>query len=236
MIQTSRLAGRVVVLCVAALALSVSNARAELVFFASGRTLSISTYRVEDGWLVLALRGGGEMRLEPSAVVRITPDEVPYPEPPAPVDAAAAAADQAESVPLSAALSAYDESLAAVSRYAAIIDRASTAHGVDPKLVRAVIQVESSYQARARSRRGAMGLMQLMPSTARQYSVANPYDPAANVDAGTRHLKALLVRYPLALALAAYNAGEGTVERFGGIPPFPETRSYVTRILKLLRG
>ncbi len=236
MIWNRRLVCRIVVLGLAALASSVSSARAELAFFASGRTLSISSYRVEDGWLVLALRGGGEMRCEPSAIVRIAPDEVPHPEPVAPVETAAAVADPADSLPLSPARSDNDERLAAGSRYAAIIDRASTAHGVDPKLVRAVIQVESAYQARARSRRGAMGLMQLMPSTARQYSVANPYDPAANVDAGTRHLKALLVRFPLALALAAYNAGEGTVERFGGIPPFAETRSYVTRILKLLRG
>jgi soluble lytic murein transglycosylase-like protein len=102
------------------------------------------------------------------------------------------------------------------------------------KLVRAVIQVESAYQPRARSRKGAVGLMQVMPATARQYGVSNPYDPAANIEAGIRHLKALLERFPLALALAAYNAGEATVERFRGIPPYPETRNYVSTILKLM--
>jgi soluble lytic murein transglycosylase-like protein len=79
-----------------------------------------------------------------------------------------------------------------------------------------------------------MGLMQLMPLTARQYAVANPYDPAANIEAGIKHLKALLQRFPRPLALAAYNAGEAAVLRFGGIPPYAETRNYVSRILKLV--
>jgi soluble lytic murein transglycosylase-like protein len=79
-----------------------------------------------------------------------------------------------------------------------------------------------------------MGLMQLMPETARQYAVADPYDPASNIEAGIKHLKGLLQRFPtVALALAAYNAGEATVQRFGGIPPYRETRDYVTRILQL---
>jgi soluble lytic murein transglycosylase-like protein len=78
-----------------------------------------------------------------------------------------------------------------------------------------------------------MGLMQLMPQTARQYTVANPYDPATNIEAGVKHLRNLLDRFPLAEALAAYNAGEAAVQRFGGIPPFPETERYVSRILRL---
>ena len=81
-----------------------------------------------------------------------------------------------------------------------------------------------------------MGLMQLMPDTARRYAVRQPYDPAANIEAGTRHLRSLLDRFPLALALAAYNAGEAAVERFQGIPPYPETRDYVARILQLVGG
>ena len=119
-------------------------------------------------------------------------------------------------------------------RYGEIIDRVSAEQGVDAKLVRAVIQVESAYQERARSPKGAMGLMQLMPDTARQYAVADPYDPAANIEAGIKHLKSLLDRFPERLALAAYNAGEAAVERFGGIPPYAETRDYVSRILKLV--
>jgi len=106
--------------------------------------------------------------------------------------------------------------------------------GVDPDLVRALIKVESDYQQRARSRRGAMGLMQLMPTTARQYGVTDPYDPRSNIEAGIKHLKSLLDRFPPALALAAYNAGDAAVERFRGMPPYPETREYVARILKLV--
>ena len=78
-----------------------------------------------------------------------------------------------------------------------------------------------------------MGLMQLMPETARQYAVADPYDPASNIEAGIKHLKSLLDRLPKALALAAYNAGEAAVQRFNGIPPYRETQDYVSRILRL---
>jgi soluble lytic murein transglycosylase-like protein len=80
-----------------------------------------------------------------------------------------------------------------------------------------------------------MGLMQLMPETARRYQVANPYDPKSNIEGGIRHLKSLLERFQLASALAAYNAGEAAVARFRGVPPYPETRDYVSRVLALLR-
>jgi soluble lytic murein transglycosylase-like protein len=78
-----------------------------------------------------------------------------------------------------------------------------------------------------------MGLMQLMPATARQYAVADPFDPAANIEGGVKHLKSLMQRLPVALALAAYNAGEAAVQRFNGIPPYRETQDYVARILRL---
>jgi soluble lytic murein transglycosylase-like protein len=111
----------------------------------------------------------------------------------------------------------------------------SQAHGVDPLLVRALIQVESNYKPKARSPKGAMGLMQLMPSTARVYNVRNPFDPNATIEAGIKHLKSLIDRFGLELALAAYNAGEGAVTKFNGIPPYRETRNYVSRILSLAR-
>jgi soluble lytic murein transglycosylase-like protein len=115
--------------------------------------------------------------------------------------------------------------------YGEIIDRVAAEHHVPAKLVRAVIQAESNYQERARSSKGAMGLMQLMPATARQYAVADPYEPKSNIEAGVKYLRSLMDQFELPLALAAYNAGEGAVRRFGGSPPFPETRSYVQRVL-----
>lgn len=118
------------------------------------------------------------------------------------------------------------------------IDRHSTDQSLDPKLVRAMIQVESGYNHRARSHKGAMGLMQLMPGTASRYQVGDPYDPDENVRGGTRYLRHLIDRFPgqLELAVAAYNAGPGAVERYNGIPPYRETRDYVRRVLALYQG
>ena len=202
------------------IALHASSADAELVFFSTGRSLSVKGHRAESESLVLMLRGGGEMVCQASQVARIEPDEVPYPELESVSD---------ENIPVSI----QQADLRSESRYDPIIDKVAARHGVDATLVRAVIQVESAYERRARSPKGAMGLMQLMPATARQYAVADPYDPESNIEGGTRHLKSLLERLPLTLAIAAYNAGEAAVQRFRAVPPYPETRQYVARVLGL---
>jgi soluble lytic murein transglycosylase-like protein len=118
------------------------------------------------------------------------------------------------------------------------IEQAASRHNVDPNLVRAVVKVESNFNPNAVSRKGAMGLMQLMPSTARQLKVKNPFDPEQNVDAGVRQLKQLLENYGgnVKLTLAAYNAGAGAVARSSGVPHYAETQNYVRRITNLYYG
>jgi len=118
------------------------------------------------------------------------------------------------------------------------IERAAARHNVDANLVRSVVKVESNFNPNAVSRKGAMGLMQLMPSTARSLNVTNPFDPEQNVDAGVRHLKKLLENYggDVNLSLAAYNAGQGAVARSAGVPRYRETQDYVRRITDLYRG
>jgi soluble lytic murein transglycosylase-like protein len=192
------------------------SARAELAFFADGHSMSIKGHRVDGDSLVLSLRSGGEIVCEAGTIVQFAPDEVPYPEPQ--VAAVDPAPPTVEVVP-----------------YGEIIDSISAAHDVSAQLVRAVIKVESNYQERARSRKGAMGLMQLMPETARRFDVADPYNPRQNIEGGIKYLRTLLDRFPsVGLALAAYNAGEAAVDRFRGIPPYAETQNYVSQILRLL--
>lgn len=124
------------------------------------------------------------------------------------------------------------------SNFEDFIISASARHSIDPDLIRAVIKTESGFNSNARSPKGAMGLMQLMPDTARQHNVLDAYDPLDNIEGGVRHLRLLLSRYRgnLELSLAAYNAGINAVERHGGIPPFAETRQYVQRVLRFYDG
>ena len=129
-----------------------------------------------------------------------------------------------------------------MSRSAPTIDshirEAAYRYGVSEQLVTAVIRVESGFNPRAVSPKGARGLMQLMPATASQLGVRDVFDPVENIDGGVRHLRGLMERFEnnLPLALAAYNAGEGAVAQYRGIPPYPETQQYVTRILRIVGG
>ncbi len=119
-----------------------------------------------------------------------------------------------------------------------LIAQHSSTQNLDPKLVRALIQTESGYNPRALSNKGAMGLMQLMPATASLLNVRNPYDPDDNIRGGTRYLRQMIDRFAgrIELALSAYNAGPGAVDRHRGIPPYAETRDYVRRVLALYQG
>ncbi len=119
-----------------------------------------------------------------------------------------------------------------------LIQQVSTEHGLDPKLIDALVRVESGYNPNAVSRKGAMGLMQLMPATAKRLNVDDPFNPADNIRGGVREFSRLVSRYSgnLKLALAAYNAGEGAVARYRGVPPYAETRSYISKILSIYTG
>lgn len=119
-----------------------------------------------------------------------------------------------------------------------LIDTHARAQSLDPALVHAVVTVESSYNPAARSDKGAMGLMQLMPGTAESLEVDNPYDPEDNLRGGTTYLRRLLERFggDVEKALAAYNAGPEAVDRYRGLPPYPETHGYVDRVLRVFRG
>jgi hypothetical protein len=199
-------------------------ASAEIVFLSSGRTMNVAAHRYDGDAIVLHLRSGGVMRLPKNLVDRVGPDEVPW-VPPVPLVPQGSVQQvlQVQAVPV----------LQVPAHVDALITKAAEAHDVDPNLVRAVIKVESAYKPRARSHKGAMGLMQLMPATAREYGVRNAYDPAENINAGVKHLKSLLDRFDVRLAVAAYNAGAGAVQRYGGVPPYRETREYVKKVLSL---
>ena len=119
-----------------------------------------------------------------------------------------------------------------------LVEQTASRHQIDPQLVHAIIKVESEYDPKAVSRKGAMGLMQLIPETAQRFGVANPFNPKENIEGGVSYLKHLLNLFggDLSLSLAAYNAGEGAVQRFGGIPSFAETRDYVRKVTDIYQS
>lgn len=212
-------------LVILGLAITAREARAEIVVLKNGRTMSVKSCTMTDTTATIRLRQGGEVTFPASMIDRVDPDEVPYPDDQPVVTAANVPAPAIETTAM------VPDAILASRPFASLIATLAAANNVDVRLVHAVIEQESNYEPRARSKKGAKGLMQLMPETARQYGVRNSYDPQANLDAGIRHLKDLMSRLDLPTALAAYNAGEGTVKRYGGLPPYPETQTYVRTIL-----
>ena len=202
-------------------------ARAELVVFSDGRVVKAASYAIVEDELEIGLPGGGSYRVELARIERIVDDEVLPQEtvaeeiPPAPPNVVYDLSYHPDRRPLFS------------SPYDGLIDREAKRFDVDAALVSAVIRAESNFRPRSVSRKGARGLMQLMPATARRLAVSRPLDPAANVRGGVRYLRELLERFRHRpeLVLAAYNAGEGAVESSGGVPPYRETVGYVRRIL-----
>ena len=200
---------------------------AELIVFEDGRVVKAAGYVLLGEELEIRLPGGGSYRVDLSRVERIVDDEVV-------VDAVLV-----EDTTLRGGLP-YDLSYKAGrkplfgSDFDTLIDREAKNQNIDASFVSALIRAESNYEPRAVSRKGARGLMQLMPATAKRLSVRKPFDPASNVRGGVRYLRELVDRFGQhpELVLAAYNAGEGAVETYGGVPPYRETIAYVNRILK----
>ena len=196
-----------VLLAVPILAMLAVPTRADIAVLTNGQTFKVTTHRVEEGLVYLSLKDGGEIGVPAASLRGLVPDEV------------------VEEVAMAPPGSGDLRELATA---------AARRHGLDPGLVLAVVSVESAFRPEAVSRKGAQGLMQLMPATAASLGVKDVFDPVENLDGGSRHLGSLLTLYggDLVSALAAYNAGAGAVARHGGVPPYRETRAYVKKVLE----
>lgn len=191
-------------LCCSLLVAAAPAGRAEYIVLRSGQRLTVNGYQLLGDKYRLRV-AGGTVDVAAEDVLRIEPEEVFTPSKPA---------DDLK-VP-----------------FRELIEAASAQYKVDADLIASVIAVESNFEPKAISRRNARGLMQLLPETAARLGVKDVFDPGQNIEAGTRYLSDLLQRYhnDLVLALAAYNAGPETISKFGNVPPYPETISYVRRV------
>lgn len=227
--MTARTLARSALLVAGFLAAGLPAFRLEavLVVFDDGRHIHAEAFDLENEEATLHLAGGGLIALPLERIERIVDDEViPEPEPPAPAPRSDEPMD----------ISVRRQSIPARSMsvpYFAFIREASKKYRIDVALIAAVIRAESGFQPSALSPKGARGLMQLMPATARRLGVMRPYDPRQNLHGGVSYLSELAERFgefDVDRILAAYNAGEGAVEEYGGIPPYRETRNYVRKV------
>ena len=186
---------------------------AEIAVMSNGKILYIDQFERTNSYFKLYLMGGGEVIVPSEFVTDIVPNEI--------------------SKKKTAELNGFN----LLPQFTPIIKSAATKYDLDPNLIAAVIWVESSGDKKAVSKKGARGLMQLMPVTARTLGVSDVMDPAENIAGGTRYLKQMLNNYAgnISLALAAYNAGPTTVNRYGGIHPFPETKKYIQRVMSIYK-
>lgn len=207
-----------------------TEAAAGIVVFTNGRTMKVSGYQAKDDQIELTLQSGGTMMVALSRVQNVLDDEV-VPE--------KVVEEVREVGQFPTRVWGYDSRRPPLfaSRYDALIVEAAKKFDVDAALVSAVIKAESDYNPRVVSHKGARGLMQLMPATAARFGVKDSFDPSANIHGGTRYLRWLLDKFEgnADLAVAAYNAGEGNIKKYNGIPPFRETINYVKKISRHFR-
>ena len=219
-------------IAMAALAIAIP-ASASIAVFSDGRNMKIEAYAVEEDVIHLTLNGGGKMTMALTRIERIVDDEVSTPE----------VVEEVKKIveegvfPRRSWRYSEDSQPLFKTKYNDIIVEAAKHFDVDAALVSAVIKAESDYDPRTVSHKGARGLMQLMPATAKRFGVTNSFDPKQNIHAGTRYLRWLLKTFDdnADLAVAAYNAGEGNVWKYEGVPPFRETVNYINRIAKHIR-
>src|SRR5688572_9790805 len=220
-------------LIVLATLLAASTASASIAVFSDGRNMKIESYAVENDAIHLTLNGGGKMTMSLTRIERIVDDEVTTPEV---VEEVKKIVEEGVFPRRSWRYSEESRPLFK-TKYNDIIVEAAKHFDVDAALVSAVIKAESDYNPRTVSHKGARGLMQLMPATAKRFGVTNSFDPRQNIHAGTKYLRWLLEKFDgnADLAVAAYNAGEGNVWKYNGVPPFRETVNYINRIAKHIR-
>ncbi|MBP1642123.1 MAG: soluble lytic murein transglycosylase-like protein [Acidobacteria bacterium] len=212
-----------------ALALALAGggaARAELVVLTDGAVLKVERFAARGERATLVFPGGGELELALERVERVVDDEID----PEAARPGAASAAPAQAFPIGFA----DGAPRPETPWSEAIFAAARRHGLNPALIAAVARVESAFDPRAVSSKGARGLMQLMPATGRRFGLRphELFDPVKNLDAGTRYLAWLADRFEgdLARVLAGYHAGEGAVDRYGGVPPYRETRAYLRSV------